>query len=120
MGYGTGAIMAVPAHDERDLEFARRFGLPVRAVLEPPAQWYEQHGIPAGARAAEWPEAYVGEHGYLDLNVPGLDLTGLNKQEAIEAAIDWLRERGAGQYERSYRLRDWLFSRQRYWGEPFP
>jgi leucyl-tRNA synthetase len=120
MGYGTGAIMAVPAHDQRDLEFAQVFGLPVRPVLEPPADWFEQHGISPDTPAARWPEAYVGEHGYLDLNVPGLDLTGLGKEAAIQAAIGWLAEHGAGRYERSYRLRDWLFSRQRYWGEPFP
>ncbi|HEY3735139.1 MAG TPA: class I tRNA ligase family protein [Streptosporangiaceae bacterium] len=120
MGYGTGAIMAVPAHDERDLEFAQRFALPVRAVLEPPADWYSEHGIPAGTPPADWPVAYAGEHGYLDLNVPGLDLAGMDKQAAVSAAIRWLEERHAGAYERSYRLRDWLFSRQRYWGEPFP
>jgi leucyl-tRNA synthetase len=120
MGYGTGAIMAVPAHDERDLEFAHKFGLPVRAVLKPPAAWYDEHGIGPDTPAAGWPAAYVGEHGYLDLHVPGLNLAGLDKAAAIEAAIGWLEEHGAGQYQRSYRLRDWLFSRQRYWGEPFP
>jgi leucyl-tRNA synthetase len=120
MGYGTGAIMAVPAHDQRDLEFAQLFGLPVRPVLRPPAEWFAGHGISPDTPAARWPEAYVGEHGYLDLNVPGLDLTGLDKEAAIDASIRWLAERGAGQYQRSYRLRDWLFSRQRYWGEPFP
>jgi leucyl-tRNA synthetase len=120
MGYGTGAIMAVPAHDDRDLEFARTFGLPVRAVLEPPAAWYEEHGVSRGTPPAHWPAAYLGEHGYLDLGISGLDLRGLDKASAIEAAIGWLEEHGAGQYQRSYRLRDWLFSRQRYWGEPFP
>ncbi|HEY1919285.1 MAG TPA: class I tRNA ligase family protein [Streptosporangiaceae bacterium] len=120
MGYGTGAIMAVPAHDERDHEFAHRFGLPIRAVLEPPADWCEQQGVAPGAPAGDWPAAYVGEHGYVDLHVPGLDLAGLGKQDAIRAAIGWLEDRDAGHYQRSYRLRDWLFSRQRYWGEPFP
>ena len=120
MGYGTGAIMAVPAHDDRDLEFARTFGLPVRAVLEPPAAWYEEQGISPDTPPAQWPAAYLGEHGYLDLGVPGLELSGLDKASAVEAAIRWLEEHGAGQYQRSYRLRDWLFSRQRYWGEPFP
>jgi leucyl-tRNA synthetase len=120
MGYGTGAIMAVPAHDERDFEFARRFGLPIRAVLQPSDEWCAQHGIQPGAPTADWPEAYVSDHGYLDLEVPGLDLTGLDKTAAIEASIRWLEEQQAGEYGRSYRLRDWLFSRQRYWGEPFP
>ena len=120
MGYGTGAIMAVPAHDQRDLEFAQKFGLPVRPVLEPPADWFDQHGISPGTPAEQWPEAYTGEHGYRDLNVPGLDLAGLDKAAAVDASIRWLTEHGAGEYQRSYRLRDWLFSRQRYWGEPFP
>jgi leucyl-tRNA synthetase len=120
MGYGTGAIMAVPAHDERDFEFAQKFGLPIRAVLEPPAEWFGAHGISADTPPAQWPEAYVGDHGYLDLNIPGIDWTGLGQDAAVEDAIRWLSEHGAGHYERSYRLRDWLFSRQRYWGEPFP
>jgi leucyl-tRNA synthetase len=120
MGYGTGAIMAVPAHDERDFEFAQRFGLPIRAVLQPGEEWWAEHGVGPGTPAGDWPEAYVGDHGYLDLNVPGLDFTGLNKASAIEASIRWLQEHHAGEYGRSYRLRDWLFSRQRYWGEPFP
>jgi leucyl-tRNA synthetase len=120
MGYGTGAIMAVPAHDERDFEFAQKFGLPIRAVLEPPADWLSRHRISPDTPPARWPEAYVGDHGYLDLNIPGIDWTGLDKDAGITDAIRWLSERGAGHYERSYRLRDWLFSRQRYWGEPFP
>jgi leucyl-tRNA synthetase len=120
MGYGTGAIMAVPAHDERDHEFAHRFGLPIRAVLAPPADWCEQHGVQPGAPAGTWPEAFVGDSGYLNLGVPGLELGGLDKQAAIQAAIRWLEDHETGHYQRSYRLRDWLFSRQRYWGEPFP
>jgi leucyl-tRNA synthetase len=120
MGYGTGAIMAVPAHDERDFAFARKFGLPMRAVLEPDPGWCGEHGISPGAPVAEWPEAFAGDHGYVDLEVPGLTLAGLDKAAAIEASIRWLEEHGAGEYGRSYRLRDWLFSRQRYWGEPFP
>jgi leucyl-tRNA synthetase len=93
MGYGTGAIMAVPAHDERDLDFAHAYDLPVRQVIE------------ADGRYAD---------------VPGVALAGLDTPAAIAASIDWLERGGHGQAARRYRLRDWLFSRQRYWGEPFP
>jgi leucyl-tRNA synthetase len=120
MGYGTGAIMAVPAHDDRDLAFARAFALPARAVLEPPADWFTGHGLPPGAPAGQWPAAFTGEGSYLDLGVPGLDQAGRGVRAGIQAATGWLAARGHGQRERSYRLRDWLFSRQRYWGEPFP
>ena len=119
LGYGTGAIMAVPAHDDRDLVFARAFGLPVRAVLAPPAGWLASHSLPPGAPATRWPAAFTGEGGYLDLGVPGLPRAA-TLRDGTEAAAGWLASRGFGRAARSYRLRDWLFSRQRYWGEPFP
>ena len=119
MGYGTGAIMAVPAHDDRDLAFARAFGLPVRAVLAPPAGWLASHGVAPGAPAHRWPAAFTGEGSYLDLGIPGLPRAA-TLRDGIDAAAGWLASRGFGQAARSYRLRDWLFSRQRYWGEPFP
>lgn len=101
MGYGTGAIMAVPAHDERDWEFARAFGLEIKEVV-------------SGGNVEK--EAYTGD-GVL---VHSDFLNGLNKEQAIERMIVWLEENEKGRRKVSYKLRDWLFSRQRYWGEPIP
>ena len=117
-GYGTGAIMAVPAHDQRDLDFAHEFGLDIRTVLEPPPAWFAGHGISQTAPAVMWKTAFTGDGSYTE--APGPKLTGLSKQDGIVAAIDWLQAQNVGNGTRSYRLRDWLFSRQRYWGEPFP
>lgn len=106
MGYGTGAVMAVPAHDTRDYEFATEFGLPIREVV-------------SGGNVAE--EAYTGDGTLVhSANAEGLSLNGKNKAAAIEAVIAWLEERGSGRGKVQYKLRDWLFARQRYWGEPFP
>lgn len=99
--YGTGAIMAVPAHDERDWEFAKQFDLEILPVLE-------------GGNVAEAAFTEDGPH----INSDFLD--GLNKEEAIAKMVSWLEEKGLGEEKISYRLRDWLFSRQRYWGEPIP
>jgi leucyl-tRNA synthetase len=125
MGYGTGAIMAVPAHDQRDFEFATKYGLRIRAVLEPPGEWLAEGGLAPGAPADSWPRAYAGEGDYLPSSAATAgfgfpDLAGLTEPEAITATTDWLAGRGLGGGARFYRLRDWLFSRQRYWGEPFP
>ena len=104
-GYGTGAIMAVPAHDERDYEFAGVFGLPITPVLD--------------GDVSE--EAFTGDATHINsANDDGLDLNGMDKGEAIDSAIAWLRDAGAGHEKIQYKLRDWLFARQRYWGEPFP
>ncbi|MGE7609549.1 leucine--tRNA ligase [Peribacillus frigoritolerans] len=101
ISYGTGAIMAVPAHDERDYEFAVKFDLPIKEVV-------------AGGDVTS--EAYTGD----GLHVNSDFLDGLNKEEAISTMIKWLEEKEIGTKKITYRLRDWLFSRQRYWGEPIP
>ncbi|HET7035449.1 MAG TPA: leucine--tRNA ligase, partial [Thermomicrobiaceae bacterium] len=109
MGYGTGAIMAVPAHDQRDFEFARKFGLPVEVVIEPAGETLD---------AAEMIEAYAGEG--VMVHSGQFDGTPTAGGEAIDKVISWLEEQGIGERAVTYRLRDWLISRQRYWGTPIP
>ena len=117
MGYGTGAIMAVPAHDTRDFEFAEKYSLPIFCIMDPvdadpslrdkvlksKACWTED-GIYINSFSAE----------------TGLNIDGLNKENGISIVIKWLEKRGFGNYSVNYKIRDWLFSRQRYWGEPIP
>ncbi|PWZ96161.1 leucine--tRNA ligase, partial [Staphylococcus pseudintermedius] len=98
--YGTGAVMAVPAHDERDYEFATTFDLPVVTVIE---------------NDAETPY-YTGDGAHVQSG----ELDGLNNEAAIAKAIELLEAKGLGEKKVNYKLRDWLFSRQRYWGEPIP
>jgi leucyl-tRNA synthetase len=113
--YGTGAIMAVPAHDERDYDFARTFELPIREVV-------------SGGNVDR--EAYTGDGTLVnsdasDRKIPGIaeqgtSLNGLSVDEAQRKIVAWLEQEGVGRHQINYKLRDWLFSRQRYWGEPFP
>lgn len=103
-GYGTGAIMAVPAHDERDLEFAQKFELPIKPVVQAPGKTVEESIGFCGEGTA--------------VNSPLID--GLPTLQAKSKIIDWLEEQGLGKRSINFKLRDWLFSRQRYWGEPFP
>ncbi|MFK7852076.1 MAG: leucine--tRNA ligase [Akkermansiaceae bacterium] len=103
MSYGTGAIMAVPAHDERDFEFATKFELPIIQVVQPKDESVDWQGFTGNGIAIN--------SGFLN---------GKKTKEAKQAIIQWLRDNEKGTFKVNYKLRDWLFSRQRYWGEPFP
>lgn len=120
--YGTGAVMAVPAHDERDFEFATKFHLPIVNVYDP-----DLKEIPEGMTAEQVKQAlfagkfcWPGDGAVINSQHGSLDINGLNKDAAVEKTIQWLEDHKKGKRAISYKLRDWLFSRQRYWGEPFP
>ncbi|MFJ6997271.1 leucine--tRNA ligase [Streptomyces sp. NPDC003090] len=113
MGYGTGAIMAVPAHDSRDFAFARAFDLPMRCVVEPSDD--------RGTDPATWDDAFDSyDARIIASSNDDVSLDGLGVAEAKVEITRWLESRGIGEGTVNFRLRDWLFSRQRYWGEPFP
>ncbi|MFQ5729142.1 MAG: leucine--tRNA ligase, partial [Waddliaceae bacterium] len=126
IGYGTGAIMAVPSHDERDFEFALVHELPVIAVFDPNLEAHPEL-IPGDRKLEDvrqevmdgkrcWP----GEGKCIHSENSEISINGLRVKEAIEKITEWLEKKGYGKKAVSYKLRDWLFSRQRYWGEPFP
>jgi leucyl-tRNA synthetase len=120
MGYGTGAIMAVPAHDSRDFEFARAFDLDIVPVVQPSEAWLAEHGLDPDAPTSAWSDAFIGEGVAVNSSNEGVSLDGRPTADAKAAIIEWLESTGAGSGTVNYKLRDWLFSRQRYWGEPFP
>jgi leucyl-tRNA synthetase len=121
MGYGTGAIMAVPAGDQRDFEFARAYDLPITAIQRPVDEWFERHGIDPTLECSGWPAAYVGEGTYVHSRNNDIVLDGERPMSEAKAMVTrWLESHGHGSAAVTYKLRDWLFSRQRYWGEPFP
>jgi len=120
MSYGTGAIMAVPAHDERDFEFAKKFALPIIRVVardkKDAGGAAEDKKNAAGGREQELSEAFVGD----GIAVNSGEFTGLSTPEFKKKITAWLEKQGRGKFAVNYKLRDWLFSRQRYWGEPIP
>ena len=117
MGYGTGAIMAVPAHDTRDFEFAEKYELPIVCIQDPDVNDPEQK-----KRIIEGSECWTEDGKYINSSdkITGIDIDGLNKEAGIAKMIAWLESEHKGKARVNYKLRDWLFSRQRYWGEPFP
>ena len=117
IGYGTGAIMAVPAHDTRDFEFAEKFNLPIDCIMDPTGADEALRAKVLAGKAC-WTEdgMYINSaSAHL-----GISINGLNKEKGIQTIIQWLENKVIGKATVNYKLRDWLFSRQRYWGEPFP
>jgi leucyl-tRNA synthetase len=121
MGYGTGAIMAVPSGDERDFAFARKYALPIVATQRPPQEWFDSHGIAPTIDCSTWPEAYVGDGPYVNSKNDTISLETYSTVAQAKSAMNaWLESQNKGTGAITYKLRDWLFARQRYWGEPFP
>ena len=117
MGYGTGAIMAVPCHDIRDFEFASAFGLSIPCILDP-----DTDDAALREKVVQGLACWTGDGNYINSasQETGLDINGLSKEGGITTTIKWLHQNKLGTEAINYKIRDWLFSRQRYWGEPFP
>ncbi len=117
IGYGTGAIMAVPAHDIRDFEFAEKFGLPIDCIMDP-----ESPDDSLRARVLAGKACWTEDGIYINSasEERGISINGLHKEKGIQTIIAWLELKGIGKATVNFKIRDWLFSRQRYWGEPFP
>lgn len=120
ISYGTGAIMAVPAHDTRDFEFAQKFEIPIKCIIEPDAKEAAAAEVDV-ATVLAGNACWTGNGKMINsVNEEGLDINGMEVTQSKAATTKWLEERDLGKGAVNYRLRDWLFSRQRYWGEPFP
>ncbi|MCM8541165.1 MAG: leucine--tRNA ligase [Lentisphaeraceae bacterium] len=120
VSYGTGAIMAVPAHDTRDFEFAEKFGIEIKCIIEPNAKEAEAAKVDVSEVLAG-KACWTGNGALINsANEDGLELNGLEVKDSKKAATEWLTTRNLGEEKVNYKLRDWIFSRQRYWGEPFP
>lgn len=113
MNYGTGSVMAVPAHDIRDFEFAKKYNLPIIPVIKPESPDDESKVLQSDC-------CWEGEGEYINSQNSEISLHGQNKDQAKARIVEWLEKKGIGKGAISFKLRDWLFSRQRYWGEPFP
>ncbi|MFC2087492.1 leucine--tRNA ligase [Bacteroidota bacterium] len=117
LGYGTGAIMAVPGHDTRDFEFAKKFEIPIVCIMDP-----KEADEDIRKRVLETEECWTEDGEYINSSnaKKGIDINGMNKENGIRTITNWLTDNNIGEAKVNYKLRDWLFSRQRYWGEPFP
>ena len=119
ISYGTGAIMAVPAHDTRDFEFATKFNLPVICIMRPDPKACAAAGVdPEEVMAGK--ACWVEDGEMMNSSNDEVSLNGLHMTEAKQRITEWLHAKGIGEPTVNFKLRDWLFSRQRYWGEPFP
>ena len=113
--------MAVPSGDERDFAFARKYDLPIVATQRPPQEWFDNHGIETGLDCSTWPDAFVGDGPYVNSKNEAISLESFTTVAEAKSAMNaWLESQGTGTAAITYKLRDWLFARQRYWGEPFP